>query len=1227
MHTASLLYVALAVLVPIDSRSGHEQPRPQPIGHDAPIEFDIAPGASTTSFLYSHDDGTAVLFAHVMAATAGLQLRAFSPPSDSEPTVARSSDSTSSSLRINLRDGDVRLEVQSSEQWTGGTARIVAFACIESEETQSAGDLIRLAVLRARENLADGKLADCHAVLAACYDEIATMEAAGRSFRVCEALWSFGREAYMMKDHRTAEKAWRDVLRFREHAFPGDSIEVIGARGNLALAYKAQGKLEAAASIEAEMLVTLRQAFPEDHPNVVRAKVNHAATLRDMGDLGTARKLYEEILELALKQDLDSAQAASARFNLSLVLYDLGELAPARELQEAVLDTRTRTLRPHDPLLQNTRLTLANTLVALGEVDPAQELAQLTLELYLLKLPEDHPDVVGAKTTLALALAAGGDIVSAKRLEEEVLEVLTRVLPPEHPRLLNAQLNYAATLHDLGDDLPARMIVEEVLSVRSRILRDDHPDLLRTRLNLSMLLARAGQPARARTICEAALLAVKDSMPATHLDVLRGRQALANMLELQGNLTEALRHQEELVEELASTRDPTDSLRITASASLAYKHGRLGNVRAAAAIEEELLASTSDVLGPGHPDRLKLLENLVWSSWRAAMRETSRSALLQLADESLGTLQQALVLSVREQDARASAAISHAAALLSMTAPNGPLWNDAEYQSLAFKLCDRIRGLIASGHQIKRGGPGNREIMLLRQQIAATQSRISKIASQPGSQGVLREETSRRDRLERELADLVSNLLRQDKTAVDRSPEAITTRLDPDEALISFWKYDRTEPAAGPGGYATTPSYVAWVLRKGLTPTRVELGPAEPIDSSVESFRRHLLSTASIAARGVNAVRLNPGNDARAARQLSDLILTPLENALGDAATIWVMAAETLHLIPFDALPCGKGLLGDNHRILHLDHAAQLFGSRTRPEGTGQLLCVGGVDYDRTATDATVTKEDATPGPMTTESDSSATNDSSSGESDRAKFPLLPGTDREIDRIVSVFGASSHAEKTESNHAAVTVLRGAKATRESLEYQIPGSRYLHLATHGWFAPESVPSTRDQHPLDTRLGLASSLSLRERVAGLAPSLLCGIALAGANVEAGNRLHSDAIMTAAELASMDLSQCELAVLSACETSLGLTRAGQGIASLREALHAAGARCTITSLWKVDDEATTALMSEFYRNLWTRRMNPSEALAAAKSWMRNERRGDGSPRYSEYHWAAWVLSGVPD
>ena len=120
-------------------------------------------------------------------------------------------------------------------------------------------------------------------------------------------------------------------------------------------------------------------------------------------------------------------------------------------------------------------------------------------------------------------------------------------------------------------------------------------------------------------------------------------------------------------------------------------------------------------------------------------------------------------------------------------------------------------------------------------------------------------------------------------------------------------------------------------------------------------------------------------------------------------------------------------------------------------------------------------------------------------------------------------------------------------------------------------------------------------------------------------------------------------EWAVLSACDTGLGKWAGGEGLLGLQRSVQAAGARSVVASLWTVDDDATRALMVEFYRNLWERKMGNLEALRQAQIKMikdydptSGELRGLGSKsvkikfdgekpsRLPPYYWAAFQLSG---
>ncbi|MFB2879114.1 CHAT domain-containing protein [Floridanema aerugineum] len=96
----------------------------------------------------------------------------------------------------------------------------------------------------------------------------------------------------------------------------------------------------------------------------------------------------------------------------------------------------------------------------------------------------------------------------------------------------------------------------------------------------------------------------------------------------------------------------------------------------------------------------------------------------------------------------------------------------------------------------------------------------------------------------------------------------------------------------------------------------------------------------------------------------------------------------------------------------------------------------------------------------------------------------------------------------------------------------------------------------------------------------------------------------------------SEIELLVLSACETATGDSRAALGLAGVAVR---AGARSTLATLWKVSDESTAVLMSEFYRELATPGTTKAEALRLAQISLLNNRR-----YRNPYFWAPYVLVG---
>src|SRR5262249_48727953 len=154
-----------------------------------------------------------------------------------------------------------------------------------------------------------------------------------------------------------------------------------------------------------------------------------------------------------------------------------------------------------------------------------------------------------------------------------------------------------------------------------------------------------------------------------------------------------------------------------------------------------------------------------------------------------------------------------------------------------------------------------------------------------------------------------------------------------------------------------------------------------------------------------------------------------------------------------------------------------------------------------------------------------------------------------------------------------------RATKRAVREALPRCRYVHLATHGFFAPPELKSALDGG------GSRGDSMGHEGLSGYHPLLLSGLVLSGANREAKGG-EEDGVLTALEASELNLSRCELAVLSACQTALGKDAGGEGLLGLQRAFQVAGCRSVVASLWKVDDRATQDLMTAFYAAYWDRK-----------------------------------------
>ncbi len=185
-------------------------------------------------------------------------------------------------------------------------------------------------------------------------------------------------------------------------------------------------------------------------------------------------------------------------------------------------------------------------------------------------------------------------------------------------------------------------------------------------------------------------------------------------------------------------------------------------------------------------------------------------------------------------------------------------------------------------------------------------------------------------------------------------------------------------------------------------------------------------------------------------------------------------------------------------------------------------------------------------------------------------FSPLPFSGKEILQIAAAFPNDT-----------VDSYTGLEAREEIVKtISLPNYRVIHFACHG-FLDENAPQ---------RSALVLSLD--------------------------DDLEEDGFLQAREICELRLN-ADLVVLSACQTGRGRLENGEGILGLPRMFFYAGARSTISSLWRISDRSTSSLMRDFYR-LLAAGEGKARALREAKLKMLKSRLAH------PFYWAGFILHG---
>jgi CHAT domain-containing protein len=848
----------------------------------------------------------------------------------------------------------------------------------------------------------------------------------------------------------------------------------------------------------------------------------------------------------------------------------------------------------HDKLKERDRYGQeAEKLHAAGQLTEAIAAIEKMLALEREVFGPVHKEVVGSLQFLAQVHEQREDFAAARKARQEVLDQHLLLLGPQHWEVTNARLALAHVDRLAALTADQRRQLQEANQLNSEVVK----------------LHGQGKTREAVPLAQQALAIRKEVLGEQHPASALSLNNLALLLELQGDYAQAepLYCQALAIrKQVLGEQHPAYALSLN---NLALLYVSQGDYAQAEPLYRQASAIWKQVLGDKHPDYAASLNNLAGLYGSQGDYAQAQSVALQAVHTMRNHLERtAVVQSERQQLAMNEKLRVYLNNYLAIAAGAQAAGEQLYPAVLAWK------GSVSARQQFMRGmrralQAGDKPEVAQRytelDQAARSLATLIRVTPNPEKleehRHTLERLSTEIERLERAVA-AASAEFRQQLAQRQRTAADIHQVLPADAVLVDLLEYSHFSPPAERKGRVTWERRLAaFVVRPNQPVVRLDLGPAQPIAAAIAAWRQHF-GPSPMAPERDPAVTLRR------------LVWEPLTPHLQGARTVLLSPDGATAQFPWAALP-GKQpgtYLLEELALAVVPIPQQLPELLARPvggDGEPSLLLVGEVDFD------------ATPGAVDAGAAAAAR-----GGAEPQKWQPLRGTRAEVVAIKDSF-------QQRYPQATLTERRRERPTESEFRQQAPRHRYLHLATHGFFA---APQLRSALALTSRTDTTRGddhYSPRE-VTGFHPGLLSGLVLAGANQPVDPN-RDDGILTALEVAALDLGGVELATLSACETGLGASAGGEGLLGLQRAFQTAGARSVVASLWSVRDDAARSLMIDFYDNLWGKKLSRLEALRQAQLTMLREgiKRGleleagqpaDQRRRLPPYYWAAFVLSG---
>ncbi len=1026
-----------------------------------------------------------------------------------------------------------------------------------------------------------------------------------------------------------AQPLCEKALEINRRLLTDDHPDTAITYNNVAFNLNGQGKYAQAQPLYEKALEIWRHLLTDDHPDIAITYNNLAANLNAQGKYIQAQPLYEKALEIRRRRLTDEhPDTARSYQGVAYNLSAQGKYAQAQPLFEKGLEIRRRLLTDDHPLTAVSYNGVAFNLAAQGKYAQAQPLHEKALEINRRLLTDGHQATAITYNNVAANLSAQGKHAQAQALYEKALDIWRRLLSDDHPDTASGYLNLATNLNAQGKYAQAQPIYEKALEIRRRRLTDEHPDTARSYDGVALNLEAQGRYAQAQPLHEKALEINRRLLDEDHPDLARVYNHMAGNLDAQGKYREARDQWLRAVKSLDSARlrvaftglERAGGAKESVRPALAAVLARLGQrAEAWQSLEEDLGRGLLDELA-GRQDRRLTPEQ------RARLRELT--AALERLDKLVETTPKDLDKAGR---AKRFAELKRQRELASIALGEFQTKLVTEYGALAGQVArlNEIQAALPADAalvawvDIPPPGPnaadpdGEHWGVVVRSRGIPAWTAIA--GTGPGGQWT-KDDNALASRVRTEL-----------RSRPGTGPEDL-------RSLVERLRTQRLEPLARPLG--ATADGLSPAGRLVVLPSRAMAGV--PVEALLAPGDTRTVSYAP-SATVFKYLREQPRPDRHAGLL-----------ALGDPVCEVPDKSSDPKPVPDHGLMLNVVVRGSNaasHGLQDGDVLLAYNGVAMSKKDDLKVVENSGKPIPiEVWRDGVSSRRDLAPGklgvifnprpaPLAVTEQRKLQQVLRAARSGDEGFASLPGTRREVEAIAQLFKSDDRPTRallgTDASEPELDRLAAANELRQFA--------FIHLATHG-VIDEGIPP--HSAVILTQTGLPDPLEQALK----------------------HKPVFDGRLSVREIQRTWDLKAELVTLSACETALGHESGGEGFVGFTQALLMSGARSVCLSLWRVNDKATSLLMTRFYQNLLGKRpglakpMPKAEALSDAKKWLRSltvdeidsalaalERgellplaRGKGAVSRKEvsatkssavrpydhpYFWAAFVLVGDPD